>query len=231
MIQVRSDEHPATEASELHPMNPAKPDRGVRPGLVFLVAGIFAATLAAIWFSQTSPTPAAAGLDDAVGQPSVTAANRASSGGGAVAAATVPPAAGPRFRLGSRVATENGADLQLAQIPTSSNAAPILVGPDGNPTPAYAQYAAQAAERVLGGAAGADPSMGAIPADPAASILPSAQALSGAEGPDLATGPAPEFGVDSYRRNDLTRRALVEEMRQVRRAMLVEASRQNATNQ
>jgi hypothetical protein len=207
-------------------MNPPINGQGIRPGIWLLVGCLSVAILIPLWISLTRPAPADATPQETADQQSVAATDSNPSADRETAAATGPETTQPGLGTATSGApTEAVAGLDPRQMTTVSDAAPVFLEPDGAPSAAYAERAAQAAERAFGAPAQSEVVTPAAPTDSATPIASIPQTPATAAALDSAEGQGRPSGVDAYRRSDKTRRALVTEMRQVRRAMLVEANR------
>jgi len=213
-------------------MKSPRSHRGIRPGIWLLVACLTVAILIPLWISRTRHAPADSTMNETAAQQSVGTADPSASTDRESAVAAAPQTTRPGLgtaRSGAQAEDVTGLDPRLGT--TGSDAAPVFLGPDGAPSTAYAERTAQAVDRAFGAPARPEGLALAAPAGSATPIGSIPQTAVAAGAPDSAGGPGGESGVDAYRRSDQARRALVAEMRQVRRAMLVEANRRTGTNQ
>ena len=209
-------------------MNSSTPKKSVRPTFSIIMAGVAALALVLVWSLRTPSQPAATETASEVAeQPAeATAAPAARSSGKSARFLNAVSKAGPEGGTVRMPSTLGGSAPTADAAPSVS-----LVTADGSPSAHYAEQVAILTERVDAGVSANGVSTVGI--TDAAEVVQRGAAGAGtaAAGAVAGTGAGvKDTGVDGYRRADQSRRALVEAMKPLRRALIQEANRGADTN-
>ncbi len=196
-------------------------NQGVRPVVLLLLMSIIAGAGLLFWTSRSPVTSAKPTTREPAAQPLSERVKPET---------TVHRSVRPNPSSGIIGSEANpSTDPPASQSAAAAIGEPVLVTPEGTPSAEYTQRVARVMAQAAVRAEPPPERPTSLLVDPAALAVGGTPAGAPAPNAGLTSGSAPGSSVDGYRRSDQMRRALVEEMRKVRRAMLEEASRQKAT--